>query len=260
MANLNLDVPENFFKEEVRNGYKISASMKKVWAVELDLLNEFAKVCKKHDIRFFAAGGTLLGAVRHKGFIPWDDDVDVCMPREDYNKIFSILQKTFENDKNFYLRERDLKDNNFQIRIRHRQINIGLDIFPVDCYYKSDLTEKEKEEANKKISLALKILNKKYKRRKKLNIEKIHKAKKDIIKIQKEIILDNKTCSSEYPALFFGIDYPSNAKSLIFNNNIVFPLKEILFEGEFYSSPNNTDEYLKNFYTDYMKFPEHFCY
>lgn len=76
--------------EEVRDGYRVSAEMKKVWAVELDLLQKFLDYCKLHNLRCWVEGGTLLGAVRHKGFIPWDDDVDVAMMREDYDRMCKI--------------------------------------------------------------------------------------------------------------------------------------------------------------------------
>lgn len=90
MANLNINLPEDFYKEEIRCGYTVTAEMKKVWAVELDLLAELDRVCKKHNIVYYANGGTILGAVRHQGFIPWDDDLDVMLVRSEYDKLCSV--------------------------------------------------------------------------------------------------------------------------------------------------------------------------
>ena len=56
----------------------------KLWDYELSIYNEFARVCEKYGFRYFASYGTVIGAMRHRGFIPWDDDMDVGMPREDY--------------------------------------------------------------------------------------------------------------------------------------------------------------------------------
>ena len=94
--NIKLDIPEDFYRGEERCGYYVSPEMKKVWAVELDLIAEFARVCEKYNIKFYMDGGTLLGAVRHKGFIPWDDDVDILLMREDYNKLLEIAPKEFK--------------------------------------------------------------------------------------------------------------------------------------------------------------------
>lgn len=96
MLPIKLRLPEGFLDEEEKSGYTVTAKMKKVWAVELDLLSEFQRVCAEHGLRYFAVGGTLLGAARHGGFIPWDDDIDVAMFREDYDKLVSLAPSAFD--------------------------------------------------------------------------------------------------------------------------------------------------------------------
>ncbi len=76
--------------EEIIEGHLVTTETKKLWAVEMDLAKKLLEVCKKHNLRIWADGGTLLGAVRHKGFIPWDDDMDFVMFRDDYNKLLEI--------------------------------------------------------------------------------------------------------------------------------------------------------------------------
>ncbi len=81
---------DKFFEAEERCGYHVSAKMKKVWAVELNLLDYFDKLCQEYNLRYFIGFGSLLGAVRHQGFIPWDDDIDVVMFRDEYEKLKEI--------------------------------------------------------------------------------------------------------------------------------------------------------------------------
>lgn len=97
MVSLRLQIDDSFFLPESRNGYLISSEMKAVWAVELDLLNEFARVCSVYHLKWFAHAGTMLGAVRHNGFIPWDDDIDVMMPRKDYEMLCSVCKESFSS-------------------------------------------------------------------------------------------------------------------------------------------------------------------
>lgn len=78
------------------NEYVTPEAMKKLWAVELDLLNKFKEICSKYGIRYFATGGTLLGAARHKGFIPWDDDIDLLLHWEDCDKFLEVAPKELE--------------------------------------------------------------------------------------------------------------------------------------------------------------------
>ena len=95
MVDLQLKFPDSFFDEEIRSGYTVTRAQKELWAVELDLLNEFDRVCREYGLKYFADGGTTLGAVRHKGFIPWDDDIDLVMFRLDYNRLCEIAEKAF---------------------------------------------------------------------------------------------------------------------------------------------------------------------
>ncbi len=96
MVDLNIELPESFFLEEERDGYLVGTRAKEFWAVELDLINEFDRVCKKHNLKYMLDFGTLLGAIRHKGFIPWDLDMDVSMLREDFEKLEEIGPQEFK--------------------------------------------------------------------------------------------------------------------------------------------------------------------
>ena len=83
----------HFLEPETRCEYYIDAKMKAIWKVLLDILEEIMRVCDKYNLRWTLEGGSLLGAIRHNGFIPWDDDIDVVMPREDYDKFVNVLPK-----------------------------------------------------------------------------------------------------------------------------------------------------------------------
>lgn len=96
-----MDFRPSFFQEEIRSGFLVTTKRKKVWAVELQILEKFNEVCKKHRLTWYAYYGTLLGAVRHQGFIPWDDDIDVVMLRDDYARLCAIAPEEFTEPYHF---------------------------------------------------------------------------------------------------------------------------------------------------------------
>ncbi len=92
---------EKFFEGEEREGFFVEGMMKRAWAAQMEVLSEIDRVCKKYNLEWFADWGTLLGAVRHKGFIPWDDDMDITMKRKDYQKFAEVAEK--ELPKEFFV-------------------------------------------------------------------------------------------------------------------------------------------------------------
>ena len=68
-------------------------TLRKLQKTELEILKDFIKICKKYNLTYFATGGTAIGALRHQGFIPWDDDIDVCMLRKDYERFMEVAPK-----------------------------------------------------------------------------------------------------------------------------------------------------------------------
>lgn len=143
---------DSFFEAETKCGFEIPKLMKHTWAAELEVLKVVIDICNRHNLTYFADWGTLLGAVRHQGFIPWDDDIDICLKREDYMRLIPILQKQFPEGiypvgpytPRFLVTKvttqtravaiRPAWDINDYIRFFHGYpfASVGIDIFPLD--------------------------------------------------------------------------------------------------------------------------------
>ena len=96
----------------------LGVDIKKIQKIELDILLEFDRICKKYNINYQLFAGTLIGAIRHKGFIPWDDDIDVCMLRSDYNKFLALVKDELGDEYFFQTYETDPKYINKFPKIR----------------------------------------------------------------------------------------------------------------------------------------------
>ena len=98
---------KDFLKSEIRNGFSVSAKRKKIWQIQIKLLSILNDLCKKHNLKYFASNGTLLGCVRHGGFVPWDDDSDIVMFRKDYDKLIEICKNELPDNIVLYKPESD---------------------------------------------------------------------------------------------------------------------------------------------------------
>ena len=223
----------------------------------LHILNLIDKICKENNLKYWLDFGTLLGAVRHKGFIPWDDDLDISMLRSDYLKILPILKKEFENNKNFYIRERHPIFNNFQIRIRNLDKNYGIDIFPVDVSPVTEINADVVKRLNKKIDECQKIINDNFGVKQLTNIS-INEAKKIIIETHKKLNLIADNQINEPKILFYSADYPHHSSYKVFDYSTIFPLKELEFEGYQFYVPNDYKKHLELTFGNYMNFPNNF--
>lgn len=163
-----MEFPREFFLDEVREGFFIPAMMKRAWAAELEILVEIDRICEKYKLRYFIDYGNLLGAIRHKGFIPWDDDIDIMMMRKDY-EIFAEVANA-ELPKELVFRSPEDDSGNYELfsSVQHRAMLIstdaigkyhnylygaGVDIFPYDYLAKDPNKEKQREDILKSLCI-----------------------------------------------------------------------------------------------------------
>lgn len=281
MSNINLPtgrdmvslLGEDFFNEETRCEYHVSELMKKLWAISIDLYLEFSRICDKHGLKYFAYAGTLLGAVRHEGFIPWDDDMDVGMLRNDYERFIKIapseLKEPYLLQTPFtevgYFRTITRLSNTKTTRIprffKHSGMSHGmmLDIFPLDDY-----DEATHELDMKEIALSAKKCSQ-YLKRNDTNImtpehySSWEKYMTDEPLAEWTNVQETAKKHNSNNADFCCMKVLTSSENIRCNNPLKKEwfehTKEVPFEKIKIQIPIGYDGILKTHYGDYMKFP-----
>jgi lipopolysaccharide cholinephosphotransferase len=231
--------------------------------IEIEILDEVVRICEKHSLSYFLIGGTLLGAIRHKGFIPWDDDIDIGMPRSDYNKFVKICKtelgsdyylQSSETDITFWLRFAKIHKNNtvfidnYNFLVKEKDhTGIFIDIFPYDYTVKNTNIQKIQSAIIHKIETFIWI-----KRGNQTN-------KKFFIKLLSKLT-PYKTLHfvQNFIMFFFGKRSPCMTN---WCNNETSPsdfiknLIKVEFEKKMYNAFNQYDSYLTQTYGNYMQLP-----
>lgn len=252
---------ENIDNEALRQRFNPEGSqLRRQQLRMLELLLEMDRICRKHHIRYWLIAGTLLGAVRHQGFIPWDDDMDVQMLREDYLRLLEVLPKELpdtmaiqcrQTDPNYFFQYAKLRDrrsvldeNNGYDKI-FKERGIYVDIFPVDKHpvwmqKLSMMTIGHSYKILKRANLSQKQKIKKVLRLVKLNERFIYPLLRGLSHVTGGVLLDA-----------LGVPYvvPRYIEDLL-------PLTELSFEGHLMPVPCHYDKVLRDQYGDYMQLPD----
>jgi len=253
----NLEEPENF---TVYNGE--GTNLRKAQMRLLEILIEFDRICKKHDIQYFLSGGTCLGAVRHGGFIPWDDDIDIDVWHTDYKKLLEILptelsdnyfMQTDKTDPSFYRKYLRVVDKHSKVvysdnrsRANFKYHGLWLDILPLE----KTISYKAKGRIDYFYSGSLAHLKAPMRDKfKKISSIFIYPVSLFLVKciniISKKIASPDKICH------VFGTGMAPKL-----NRENCFPVKPIVFEGYSFLGPAKPDPYLISLYGEnYLSIP-----
>ncbi len=212
----------------------------------LGMIKIFDKLCKEYGLTYWLDYGTLLGAIRHNGFIPWDDDMDIAMPRADYDKILPLLKDKLEAY-GFVLRWGGYYDDRgkmARLAMGYKTLETGMwmDIFPVDSISSCEKLENVRD-----------ILKSDIQKYKKYYLKIENKVSEAVICEKKNRFFSN-IIKGDQEILFHGPEYGYPLYAIMKKENI-FPLKTVLFEGYPLSVPKEADLYLRELYGDYMLYP-----
>lgn len=245
-------------------------TLREVQLRSLDLLIEITDFCRKNDLHFVLGGGTLLGAVRHKGFIPWDDDIDINFLRDDYEKLLRLGNK-LNTEKRQLISIRDGSFNrNYARYIRKDYVKkeegfietdcpwLGIDIFPIDTIPNNPILYKIQVKILRVLRALLLITvtnNESGKTEIKRKLKNLLRPIVRIIGSNHLASLMDRICrlckNGKYVAALTGM-YGEKEKWL---KDEYMPVCEVEFEGLKFPANKNYDKYLSNLYGNYMEIP-----
>lgn len=242
---------------------KATGVMRQIQLLSLEMLRLFDNICRKHEITYWLDYGTLLGALRHGGFVPWDDDMDISMLREDYERFVEIFPKEIE--KNDFLKENLIVSKlttpheNFPedcnvldilnggtfilfFQCAFKKPYVHFDVFPKDYIEDEGLTE-QRNEMQTKLQVEFRE-----------NIANGTWTFDEGLKIQNSKMHFTKEKTAQISDAIDGLH--NNIHNRIYKSDYIFPLKKISFEGYEFSCPNDIEEYLPLIYgPEYMHIP-----
>ena len=259
-----------------------STAMKKVM---LDIYSNVASVCDKEGLTYMMAGGTCLGAIRHHGYIPWDDDLDLMMPRTDYNRLVQLLHNNVLGDEYEFTCPNNLTDSNtvFLKIFKKHTVNVELmnistpfpkgvfiDIFPIDSVPNTQFIRSLKGFiANGLQFISICALYAQYPNdtmKEYMSMDRVlawrYRLKRiigriaSIIPHRKWVYLFDRFVACSKENHLWGI--PTGRKYYngeVFSKDVFVPVNKAAFEGLIVNVPNDTDKYLKNLYNNYMQLP-----
>lgn len=257
-------------------------TLKRVQELELGIFKEFIQICEENKLTYWVYGGTQIGVLRHEGFIPWDDDIDVILPRADYEKFLEIANRTLSDRYNIINAENyencplvttwlSLKGTTFVQEsmqgIKHIPFGIFLDIYPFDNAHDDDrLMRKQAREAwfwGKLLILrcvAKPYVNTSQWKRKIIHIVTacIHYAMRLFKISSKYLYMKSKNASMRYNHIEtkrMGYFCDTKYDTSLYSMNEIYPLQDKKFEDIMVKFPNNPHQNLTVLYGDYMQMP-----